>query len=302
MLMAYVSHDIGSFHAKHLSDELYVRWIQLGTFQPIMRLHSNHGDRLPWQYSDEARRAAERFLRIRQRLSAYIYTAARQSHDTALPITRALYLDHPTLAEAYSYTTEYMFGDALLVAPIVTAAPDATSAWLPDGLWYQLFTDQRFVGDKVYRLQYGLNEMPLFARAGSIIPLVPDDDHVGVAAPETIAWHVYPGANGNYSLYDDAGEGLGYTTGEFAFTEVSYEDSPKPKLTINPPVGSFGERLVNRVYTVVFHDVNPPAQVKRDGHKIAQWSYDEATRQLSVFIGRGHADRPLTVEPQLHAR
>ena len=298
MLLAYVSHDIGSFFGTHLADELYMRWIQLGTFQPIMRLHSHHGDRLPWEYGDETRQASEAFLRLRQQLSAYVYTAARQAHDAALPIVRGLYLEYPERDEPYRYDTEYMFGDALLVAPIVAPSTQPTDVWLPPGKWYQFFRDEPFVGNKVYSVQYGFREMPLFVRAGSIVPLVPDDDSVGVAPPTAIIWHVYPGAPGRYRLYDDAGEGLGYLKDDYAFTEVVYEDSPKPTLTLNPTQGSFASHIVNRVYTIVFHGIKSPAAVKVDGQKTTAWSYDADTRRLTVRLGATGGARAVVVQPQ----
>ena len=88
-----MSHDIGSFKGKHLSDDLYARWVQLGVFQPVLRLHSDHGDRLPWQYGAEA--PATDALRLREALVPYTYTLGWQAHQTGLPITRPLYLDYP---------------------------------------------------------------------------------------------------------------------------------------------------------------------------------------------------------------
>jgi hypothetical protein len=116
--LTYTSHDLGGFHGHVLPDDLYVRWVQFGTFQPIFRLHSDHGNRLPWDYSGPARAAADNFLRLREELIPYIYAAARQAYDTGLPIVRALYLALPDQPNAYLYSgTEYYFGDNLLVAP-----------------------------------------------------------------------------------------------------------------------------------------------------------------------------------------
>lgn len=253
ILMSYVTHDIGSFHANHLSDELYLRWLELGTFQPILRLHSDHGDRLPWDYRDDTRRAAERLLRLRASLSAYLYTTARQSYDDALPIVRGLYLAYPNHLEAYDYDFEYMFGDQLLIAPIVDRG-STVQAWLPPGTWLDFFSDERYAGNQIVRLQRAWDEVPVFVRAGAVIPLVPDGDNVGTAPPSAIEWHVFPGADGRFVLYDDAGEGLAYARGEYALTRVTYVDSPKPKLIIEAPEGPYREHLVNRVHTVVFHD------------------------------------------------
>jgi hypothetical protein len=123
--LPYVSDDIGSFNGQptlgqcsaqtgllneHLPDDMYARWVALGTFQPLDRLHSNHGDRLPWEYGAAADRAAAGFLRLREALNPYIYTLARETYDSGLPITGALYLSWPRDAAAYRHSTEYTFG------------------------------------------------------------------------------------------------------------------------------------------------------------------------------------------------
>ena len=117
-----VSDDIGSFHGNHLADDMYARWVQLGTFQPIDRLHSDHGDRLPWNYGAAADASAEKFLRLREALVPYTYTLARQANTTGVPIIRPLYLNYPTQSAAYTNPGEYLYGDNVLVSPITTAS------------------------------------------------------------------------------------------------------------------------------------------------------------------------------------
>ena len=119
--LPYASDDIGSFNGQpeagqcsaqtgllneHLPDDMYARWVAFGTFQPLDRLHSNHGDRLPWEYGPAADAAAASFLRLREALNPYIYTLARGTYDTGLPITGALYLQWPQLAAAYGHPSE----------------------------------------------------------------------------------------------------------------------------------------------------------------------------------------------------
>lgn len=165
--LPYVSHDIGSFAANHLPDDMYVRWVQLGAFQPIMRLHSNHGDRLPWDYSDEVRLAAEKFLRLREQLVPYLYTLARQSFDTGLPMVRGMYLHYPNDENAYTFDHQYLLGENLLVAPIATPGKTANvDVWLPPGKWINIFSGQVFNGPKIQTMQADFLSMPVFARAG----------------------------------------------------------------------------------------------------------------------------------------
>ena len=103
--MPYVSHDIGSFAGNHLPEDLYMRWVQFGAFQPVRRLHSDHGDRLPWQYADAVRGAAANFLRLREAMVPYLYATARQAYDTGLPMARALYLEWPERRGLHGPTT-----------------------------------------------------------------------------------------------------------------------------------------------------------------------------------------------------
>ena len=179
----YVSHDIGSFAGKHLPEDLYVRWLQLGAIQPVNRLHSDHGDRLPWEYGDAVRGAAASFLRLREAMVPYLYATARQAYDTGLPMARALYLDYPREAGAYTHDTEYLLGDQLLVAPVTTPGLTAqTTVWLPPGTWTDVFTGATYRGPGDRLVVSTPDRMPVFARGGAIVPLAPYADNVATPA------------------------------------------------------------------------------------------------------------------------
>ena len=128
--------------------DIYARWVQLGTFQPILRLHSSHaGNRLPWDYPQPADGIAASFLRLREALVPYTYTLAAQSVSTGLPITRPLYLDYPGQPAAYTNPTEYLYGSDVLVAPVTTPGTVSTeSVWFPPGQWTDWFTGATFTG------------------------------------------------------------------------------------------------------------------------------------------------------------
>ena len=154
--LPYVSDDIGSFNGQpeagqcsaqtgllneHLPDDMYARWVAFGTFQPLDRLHSNHGDRLPWEYGPAANAAAAGFLRLREALNPYIYTLDRRTYDTGLPITGALYLQWPSLAGAYENPAEYTFGPDMVVEPVTAGGdPAPATVWVPPGQWVDYFT------------------------------------------------------------------------------------------------------------------------------------------------------------------
>jgi hypothetical protein len=190
--MPYVSHDIGTFFSEsprgicdkqlspilapnenELSPEMYVRWVQLGAFQPFDRLHSHHGKRLPWEYEEPARTIAADFLRLRAALVPYLYTLARDAHDTGMPMVRALYLQWPRRAAAYRHPTEYTLGRDVLVAPVTAPGDAEVSVWFPPGTWVDWFTGKRHRGPATKRLAVPLERMPVFVRAGAVVPTQP---------------------------------------------------------------------------------------------------------------------------------
>ena len=303
--LPYVSDDIGSFAGKHLPDDLYLRWLQLGVFQPVNRLHSDHGDRLPWQYGTTVRSAAESFLRLREALVPYLYATARQAVETGLPMARALYLDDPEDPAAYTHDGEYLLGDQLLVAPVTTPGLSAvTTVWLPKGTWTDLFTGATYSGGE-HLIASTPDTMPVFARAGGILPLAPYSDNVETAPRDALTLKVFPHAAGTTTLYDDAGEGLAYRTGQFATTPVRYSEHGGAALTIGRTAGHYAGQPAARTYTVRFADVTRPHRVTVGGHATA-FGYDAATHTLTVRVPgvtarRGavvrHDGRALTVPP-----
>ena len=172
----YVSNDIGSFLGPPPGNpqddsDLYARWVQLGTFQPVLRLHSSAGNRLPWDYPGPADSVAAGFLRLREALVPYTYTLADTGVNTGLPITSPLYLDYPGEAAAYANPGEYLYGPDMLVAPATTPGNVTTErVWFPPGKWTDWFTGATFQGPATQTLTVPLDRMPVFVKAGGIIP------------------------------------------------------------------------------------------------------------------------------------
>ncbi|MET0426437.1 MAG: TIM-barrel domain-containing protein [Actinoplanes sp.] len=182
--LAAVSHDIGGHTgglqepgsepgSTKLPDDLYARWVQLGTFQPIDRLHSNHSDRLPWQYGPAANASAKKFLNLRKKLQPYTYAAAAEATRTGTPIVRPMYLAYPGEQDAYATAgSQYLYGPDLLVAPVTTpGATASTSVWFPPGnTWTDYFTGKRYAGGTTATVTTGLDTMPVFVRSGARKP------------------------------------------------------------------------------------------------------------------------------------
>jgi alpha-glucosidase (family GH31 glycosyl hydrolase) len=293
----YVSHDLGSFFGKHLPDDLYLRWVALGVFQPIFRLHSHHGDRLPWDYDEPTRLAAEKLLRLRESLIPYLYTLAREAFDTGVPLVRGLFLDHPRIDESWELrNAEYFLGDALLVVPI-SAADGTALAWIPPGTWINIFTDERVVGPAQQLFNAQRDTIPVFARAGAIVPRQPAMSHVGERPVDPLLLDVYAGADGTFTLYEDEGEGLGYLAGKFQRVAMRYAEAAR-ELSIEPPRGHYDGAPTQRSYVVSLFNVEPPAQVTLDGNALPSgaWRYDAARRALTVELPAHAVDKRLVLQ------
>lgn len=299
----YVSDDIGSFHGNHLADDMYVRWVQLGTFQPILRLHSDHGDRLPWDYDDTARIPAEQFMRLRESLIPYLYTLSWQASTTGLPMTRGLYLTYPEAPEAYQYDREYMLGDQMLVAPITTAGNSAsTQVWLPPGTWTDFFTGKTYSGPSVQTITDGLSQMPVFIKAGGIIPMQPYMDYSTQKSVDPLNLKVYTGANGSYSLYEDSGDGLGYKQGQSAQTTINYTQNLST-LQIGAAQGHYPDQLSQRGYSIDLINVaNSPSTVIINGQALSQtssgegWTYNATTQDVHINLNEHSTQTALTIQ------
>lgn len=180
-------------------DELACRWLQFGVFSPICRLHSTcspDAGKEPWRYSPEIAEIMRRFLALRHRLLPYLHSMNWRSHLEGIPLVRPLYHAWPDRQEAYEYPNVYEFGSQLIVAPVTTPCDARTRSaevclWLPEGLWYDFFTDEEYEGGRRLTLRCPLERIPVFVRSGGIVPMQEPDCTEDL--PERITLHVWPG-------------------------------------------------------------------------------------------------------------
>jgi hypothetical protein len=296
--LPYVSHDTGTFHAvspsgtcdKDLSPlltprentlppDMYVRWVQLGAFQPIERLHSHHGQRLPWEYEGKPGQIAAEFLRLRESLVPYTYTLARVARDTGLPMARALYLGWPRVGAAYEHPTEYTLGRDVLVAPVAAPGDPATvEVWFPPGAWVDWFTGERHRGPAVEKLSVPLERAPVFVRAGAVIPTQPPLATTPAGSPPSLVLTAYRG-KGSGRLWDDAGVGLAYRGARTVFQQRD------GTLTIGAARGRFAGQAAARSYELRLVGYKRPRRVTVAG-RARRFSYDAASRTVVVRAGR----------------
>jgi alpha-D-xyloside xylohydrolase len=205
--------------------ELYVRWYQYGVFQPIFRTHGTRPFNEIWSYGKQAELVLEKYLKLRYELLPYIYSLGYQSYKTGAPYMRALFMDFPNDPNVSEIGDEYMFGPAFLVAPVTDQGVTSRRVYLPAGTtWYNFWTNERFEGGQTIAVSAPIDTIPLFVRAGSILPL-------GSAIESTeqkqdiAKIRVYSGANGTFSLYNDDGKTYAYERGNLRITRLIWDDA-----------------------------------------------------------------------------
>ncbi len=297
----YVSHDVGGFQLKpfpnffgcpvgagtpdcsDVSPELYVRFVQLNTFQPIFRLHagaSAGAKRLPWEFEGQFKEVSAEFMRLRGALVPYLYSAARVAHETGIPMVRAMYLDYPLYEQAYSYVHQYMLGDKILVAPIGTPANAATglaskTVWFPPGdSWQDFFTGEVYSGGTVQVINVPLQRMPVYVKVGSIIPLAPYMDYSSQRPLDNLLLNIYPYGESSTTLYEDQGANLDYKVAN-KFTKTTFTTSQNGRqLNISAvPTLRFTGQVTSRAYKLKMANVGARAvSVSVDGVNIPFYS------------------------------
>ncbi|MGW1463204.1 TIM-barrel domain-containing protein [Streptomyces sp. NPDC002308] len=321
--MASITHDIGGHvdttglagsekGTNKLPDDLYARWVQLGTFQPVDRLHSNHSDRLPWQYGPAARKSADAFLNLRENLVPYTYTLAEEANRTGVPIVRPTYLEYPEDPAAYAASdSEYFYGSDVLVAPVTTPGESTTTpVWFPAGSqWTDWFTGKTYQGGTTQNVATTLDTMPVFIKSGGIMPTrtknVTDNDRNPLT---DVTLSIASGANGSYKLYEDDGT-TATTKAKSATTTVTYKEKASGKgsgksslrtVKIGAAKGSYKGQVKNRNWTLsLLGTTQAPTEVTAHGKRLSRDAYhwDSATNTLTVTLPKQsvHAGVEVTV-------
>ncbi len=290
------SHDIGGHMGGIEDDELYARWVQFGAFSPILRLHSTNNpyhDRRPWGRGPAAAKAAGTAMRLRHRLIPYLYTMAWNSYQNAIPLVTPMYYWDPNEELTYIYRDQYWFGSQLVAAPFIHPAEkelglSKVRLWLPQGDWFNFFSGERVEGG-IQVVYGGLDDIPVFAKAGAIIPLGPELGWGGVDNPERLEIVVFPGKDNRFELYEDDGESVDYQAGKAAFTPFSSTwTGASLRFCIDPLRGDASYIPAGRTYQVCFKAIVQPSsvEIRRNGSSVlAQSAYDPATHCLTIEAG-----------------
>jgi alpha-glucosidase/alpha-D-xyloside xylohydrolase len=259
----YWGTDIGGFiPTREYTGELYLRWFQFAAFCPLFRSHGRVWKlHLPWGWNmgdpgslnrqetpryqpdpNELHNAAiepicKKYLELRYQLMPYLYAAAKETCETGVPIIRALWLHYPDDAAAVDHGDEYLYGREILVAPVVEKGAAMRSLYLPRGNWYDFWTKERFEGGREIERKVDLETIPLYVRAGAVIPMGPVKQYTTEDLAAPLALWVYPGENGAFSLYEDDGKSFDYRKGEFTRVNIVWNDR-KRRLSAHLAPGS----------------------------------------------------------------
>ena len=303
----YWGHDIGG-HMFHKEDEkvtnpeLYLRWLQNAVFTPIFKTHCTKNsviERRIWQFPNHMldMRAT---MHLRYALVPYIYAAARQTFDTGVAMCRPMYYSHPEHDKAYNSPEQYMFGDNLLVASIVSPANKATGmasrkVWLPKGeKWFNMVSGKMYDGsDEDVEIHCTLSENPYFAKAGSIIPMYPKSVRNLQQTLNSYVLTFVPGGDGETTIYEDDGKSKEYSTA-YATTKVTKRtEGNKVVITIAPRKGAFEGATATNNYELRLPANYPPKSVRVDGKEFkyaryaeaGEWGYDGYTLAPYIVVG-----------------
>jgi alpha-D-xyloside xylohydrolase len=247
--MPYWCTDIGGYW-RQTDSMTMVRWFEYGTFCPVFRVHGS-ADKEPWRYGTQALTIMTNYINLRYRLMPYIYSLAWKVTSEGYTMMRGLLMDFRNDATARNSVNQFMFGPALLVNPVTDAGVTSRQVYLPSGTWTDFWTGAQVNGGTTISASAPLQTIPLYAPAGSIIPMGPELQYATEKTADTIELRVYPGANGSFTLYEDENDNYNYEQGQYATIPITYVDNPH-NVIVGARSGSFTGMGQKKVFNVVY--------------------------------------------------
>ncbi|MVN20818.1 glycoside hydrolase family 31 protein [Mucilaginibacter arboris] len=288
-------HCMGGF--EHPADpELYIRWVQFGMFSPVaMVFGMDHpGYKEPWNYGDAALKNFKKYDLLRYRMIPYLYSTQYQQYKTGLPMMRALVLQDQQDENTYEIGDQYMLGDNLMVCPVTTKRAVTRTVYLPKGNWFDYWTGKKYSGKQYVHVLTPLDTIPLFVKAGGIIPMQPEMKYFGEKKADVITLDIFPEGKSSYNLYEDDGKSLAYQQGQFAITKIDASfTGQKLEFAIAKPFGSFIPEA-HRYLAKIRWNGEKPSAITENGkpiaiasnpanlEKAAGWFFDANTKILWV--------------------
>jgi len=277
--LPYWTTDIGGFVSGNPEDpeyrELFIRWFQFGTFNPILRVHgtrSTNQNEL-WSYGPEAQKILTSYDTLRYRLLPYIYSLAWMTTSQGYTPMRGLIMDFRTDEHSATIGDQFLYGPAFLVNPVTDPGVSSRRLYLPKAKWYDFWSGNSVEGSRMLDAAAPIDKLPLFVRAGSIVPMGPEKEWSTEKPEDPIELRIYRGADGDFTLYEDENDGYNYEKGVYATLAFHWDDA-KQTLTIGERKGQFPGMPADRSFHVVFvgkhHGAGIPPESKPD--KIVRYS------------------------------
>ncbi|HEY6946170.1 MAG TPA: glycoside hydrolase family 31 protein, partial [Candidatus Acidoferrum sp.] len=283
--MPLVGDDIGGF-AGSPTPVLLTRWFEVGALNPIYRDHTAKGtaDQEPWVHGPEHEAIRRKYIELRYRLLPYLYTATEEASRTGIPLMRPLFLEYPQAEEFYGDDRDFLLGRDLFVAPVTTEMVDAEDISLPPGDWYDFWTGLRHAHDEKIQLRPRLDEMPLYVRAGAILPMQPVVQNTGEIPDGPLQLHVYPGDDCKGSLYQDDGHTLAYQKGEILRINYScFVESSSVSITSSIQKNGY-KPWWNSTALTVYGAAAAPKEVRSGDRAILNWHFDGQTHTVTFTL------------------
>lgn len=265
--------------------ELLIRWVQFNTFLPFFRLPQWVHRTALWELEEAVQDAIRQYLRLRYRFLPYVYSCFWDSHRTGAPILRPLVLAYEDDAEAQDTADEFLFGPAVLVAPVTEPMARTRRVYLPAGTWYDGWTEQRYEGRQWVEVEAPLERLPMFIRAGSLIPFAP---YHSFTSERTAPWspltlHYYAGDNASFDLYEDDGKTPAYMLGEYRLTPIRVtENEGTWKLEVERAKGELAGKGFQRQWVFWFHGLGEVAGAQQDNRPLPALASREAWRKVKA--------------------
>ena len=300
--ISYIAHAIGGYYGGIENFELYIRYLQLGVFSPILMLASDtskYYKREPWRWNESENTIIKKYLRLRNSLIPYLYTESYIYHKSGSPIIQPLYYKYPKIYDEPLYKNQYFFGSRMLVCPITKKKNTIMNRvvqrmFIPEGIWYELESGKKYVGNKYYMSFYKDEDYPVFCKEGSIIPMSLDNN---TNLPVNMEVVIVPGSDGEYQLYEDDGISNNFKNNSYAISEFNFKYKPEHyefmiKNTNNP-----GLLPQVRNYKIRFKNTKVPSSVNivSDNMQV-QGNYYVEKNDFIVMINNVSTSKDLKVE------
>ena len=280
-----VGDDIGGFAGSPTPD-LLTRWFEVGAFNPIDRDHTakDTADQEPWVHGSEHEAIRRKYIELRYRLMPYLYTGIEETARTGLPLMRPLFLEYPRALEFYDDNHDFLFGRDLFVAPVTTEMVDAEDISLQPGEWYDFWTGAKHKYKEQIQLRPRLDEMPLYVRAGAILPMQTIVQHTGETPEGPLQLRVYPGEDCSGSLYQDDGHTFAYQKGEILRINYSCAVSSDSVTVTSSVEKNAFKPWWNSAALTVYGAAAAPKEIRIGDHVIRGWSFDSQAHTVTLTV------------------